>query len=349
MFNGTKRNSLKASAKSFIEKRLMQIAVRSRFLSSLYYSVFSKEFGRENQACIYGKLEYQKGLSSNQESKYLLRRNIHRIEKGILMRPRRSVFASDYIAETFQAYKSSLIENKNPKDCEELRWAHDVLSEYFSIVGTEPSIDRCRQEFLSLALFEKTEHPKIPYERGDSSSPVVNYEDFLKLSIKRRSVRWYLQKPVPRDLVDQAITIASLAPSACNRQPFEFRVFDDPKLVKQISSIPMGTKGFYENFPVIIVVVGKLRAYFSERDRHIIYIDSALASMALMYALETLGLGSCPINWPDIESKEKQMVDLLDLEPDERPIMLISLGYPDPSGMIAYSQKKNLEQIRKYN
>ncbi|MEA5448618.1 nitroreductase family protein [Leptolyngbya sp. CCNP1308] len=338
----------KATMKKVLEKHLMQIAVRSRFLSSLYYVAFSKAFGRENQACIYGKIQYQKNLHSNDEDSYLLRRNIHRIEKGILMRPRRSIFAADYIAETFQAYKTMLAKSNDLQN-EELRWAHDVLSEYFSIVGSEPGIDICRQEFLSLKSLGFSDSLKIPYERGSSDELSVSYENILKLSVRRRSVRWYLQKPVPRDLIDQAITIAALAPSACNRQPFEFRIFDDPQLVKQISSIPMGTKGFSENFPAVIVVVGKLRAYFSERDRHIIYIDAALASMSLMYALETLGLGSCPINWPDIESKEKQMADLINLELDERPVMLISLGYPDPSGMIAFSQKKSLNQLRRYN
>ncbi|MBD2112385.1 MULTISPECIES: nitroreductase family protein [Cyanophyceae] len=340
------KNSVKSAIKNTSEKYILRVAVRSRFLSSLYYTVFSEAFGRENQACIYGKILYQESLNSKDHNSYLLRRNIHRIEKGILMRPRRSIFASDYIEETFQAYKKSLLNNK---DCEELGWAHDVLSEYFSITGTEVNIDKCRQEFLKLESLKVINPPKIPYKRGNLDQFSVDYKALLDLSIQRRSVRWYLQKPVPRDLIDQAITVAALAPSACNRQPFEFRVFDDPDLVRQISSIPMGTKGFHENFPAVIVVVGKLRAYFSERDRHIIYIDASLASMALMYAFETLGLSSCPINWPDIESKEEQMADLLNLQLDERPVMLISLGYPDPTGMIAYSQKKSLSQIRKFN
>ena len=35
-------------------------------------------------------------------------------------------------------------------------------------------------------------------------------------------------------------------------------------------------------------------------------------------ALETLGLASCCVNWPDIENKEVRMAELLDLDPDER-------------------------------
>lgn len=71
--------------------------------------------------------------------------------------------------------------------------------------------------------------------------------------------------------------------------------------------------------------------------------------MSLMLALETLGLSSCPINWPDIEMREKKMDKFLKLEPYQRPIMCMGIGYPDPEGMIAYSEKKQLDHIRSYN
>ena len=120
-------------------------------------------------------------------------------------------------------------------------------------------------------------------------------------------------------------------------------------MVKKVSEIPMGTKGYAHNIPVIAVIVGRQRAYFSERDRHLIYIDGSLAAMAFMFALETQGIASCPINWPDIEERERKMAKLLGLAPDERPIMLVAIGYPDPEGAVAYSQKKPLEEARFYN
>lgn len=94
-----------------------------------------------------------------------------------------------------------------------------------------------------------------------------------------------------------------------------------------------------------MVVVGDLSAYPYERDRHLIYVDASLASMQLMLALETLGLSSCPINWPDIEVMERGMAEVLDLSFHERPIMLISVGYPDPTGNIPFSQKKSSDSM----
>src|SRR5690606_10309881 len=173
--------------------------------------------------------------------------------------------------------------------------------------------------------------------------------EFLKLSQQRRSVRWYDQKPVPREITEKALKIALNSPSACNRQPFKFYIFDEPELAKKIGSIPMGTKGFAENFPAVAVIVGQLRAYPFERGLHVIYIDGALAAMSFMYALETLGLASCPINWPDVEPLELKMEKTLQLEKDQRPIMLISYGYPDKSGQIPFSAKMPLEQAAVFN
>jgi nitroreductase len=111
----------------------------------------------------------------------------------------------------------------------------------------------------------------------------------------------------------------------------------------------MGTRGFSDNFPAIVVVVGRQRAYANHRDRHIIYIDGSLAAMSFIYALETMGLSSCAINWPDMEPQESAMTRLLGLEPDERVIMLIAVGYADPEGLIPYSQKLGLDRVRSYN
>ena len=67
-----------------------------------------------------------------------------------------------------------------------------------------------------------------------------------------------------------------------------------------------------------------------------------------MLALETLGLSSCPINWPDIEEREQAMSNLLQLNVWERPIMCLAIGYADEEGGIAYSQKKKPSQLIQY-
>jgi nitroreductase len=188
-----------------------------------------------------------------------------------------------------------------------------------------------------------------PYRRDLAAEPSVDYAALLELAERRRSVRWFEQREVPRELIDKALRVAALSPSACNRQPFEFRVFDDPDLVRQVAQIPMGTRGWVHNIPVFVVIVGSLSAFFSERDRHLIYTDGCLAAMAFLFALESLGLSSCCVNWPDIRERERRMAALLGLRPDERPVMCMAVGYADPEGMVPFSHKKPSDQIVRYN
>lgn len=334
---------------------LQRWAAQSPRNGYFYYTFFSSAFRREQYAFVYGQQKYRQQCQHPQPGQqHRLRRNIHRLEKGLLMRPRRSLFALDYIGETVADYSLSYQATVTaaPTQDSELRWAHDVLAAYFQVVEHHPVIKQAHQQFQRLPALSPTNCMKvqaIPYQRNLQTPCPVTYTALMALAERRRSVRYYLPKPVPRTLIDQAITVAAQSPSACNRQPFFFAVLDDPDLIAQAAQLPIGLHGYTQNIPVLIILIGRLRAYHEERDRHLIYIDSALAAMSFMLALETLGLSSCPINWPDIERYERAMAQLLRLEPDERPILLMSVGYPDPEGAVAFSQKKALDHLRRYN
>jgi len=322
-------------------------------LSGLYYGLFSGRFNREHRAVLQGRKIY-----AQQSGSFLLRRNVHRLEKGLIMRPRRDVFAREYIEETITAYHQQ--QQNAGCDAGLLKWAHDVLAEYFSVVQDSPEILRARELFMAGPRGNNSaagagndaennaENRFMPYRR-DLAPLAIGIDDFEALCKRRRSVRWFEQKPVPRPLIDRALAAGIQAPSACNRQPYDFRIFDDKEMVQKILEIPMGSKGFAENVPALAVVVGHLDAYFDERDRHVIYIDSSLASMGFLLALETQGLSSCILNWPDMEPQESQMEELLNLGPAERVVMLIVFGYPDPEGSVPFSCKKSLDNIRTYN
>lgn len=349
------------SSYAALDVPLRTAAARSPMLSRLYYATWSRAFRREQHAFLAGRARYDHDLQQPSASLALLRRNVHRIEKGLLMRPRRAVFAKDYIGETVAAYERAATASAL-FDTDELRWAHDVLSMYFSVTAEHEVLDRARAQFEAVRRAEPVPEAVpagdghatisaaaefVPYRREDVALP--SYDSLWQLARHRRSVRWFRPDPVPRALIDRALELGTQAPSACNRQPFRFCVFDDPDLVQRVARIPMGTAGYAHNIPVFCVVVGQQRNYFDERDRHLIYIDASLAVMGVLFALETQGLSSCCINWPDMEEKEREMADFLHLAPDERPVMSLAIGYPDPEGMVAYSQKKPIPLIRTYN
>ena len=335
-----------------VATRLSRPLTRSERLSGLYYTLAPGLFGREHRAVLAGKHRYLEIHASGRQ-RYLLRRNIHMLEKGLSMRPRRDAFALDYIAETVTCLAAMAGDDVTRcTEDRELQWANDVLAAYFEAVGPHPVIDGARRRFRQVPLGTNTRSQTqglSPYARDLRDPPPVDYDKLLRLAERRRSVRWFQPRSVPRDLIEMAIEVAAYAPSACNRQPFEFRVFDEPEAVRDVASIPMGTRGWVHNIPTFVVIVGTLSAFFSERDRHLIYTDGCLAAMGFVLALESLGLSSCCVNWPDIAEREREMAKLLDLRPEERPVMCIAVGYPDPEGMVPFSQKKATDELLRFN
>lgn len=320
--------------------------------ASATYLALSGRLVLEGQAVLSGQLAHAKnGRTADvrgDAARYTLRRNVHRLEKGLIMRPRRAVFAGDYIGETLRVL-GRVLESRRPDDDVLLQWAWDVLGEYFAACSDNEVIAQARARYAELhAKHVPTSATSKPYARGTWDG-LPSYEQMLRLALRRRSVRWFQQRPVERELVDRALEVGIQAPSACNRQPFRFIVLDEPELVKKVARIPMGTAGFSDQIPMLIVVLGQLRAFAHERDRHLIYIDSCLAIMGFELALETLGLSSCSINWPAIEDRERAIRKVLDIAPDEQPIMTIAVGYADETGEIPFSQKKPLSVLRSYN
>ncbi|WP_244325647.1 nitroreductase family protein [Shewanella aestuarii] len=266
------------------------------------------------------------------------------------MQPRRAVFAEDFIIETVRCYAQCVSAEKVCN--QELKWAGDVLNCYFSVVSHTTNIADAYQIFSQASGYCKSSDINkaalsIPYQYQQINQAQINTDSFTDLCLQRRAVRWFTQQLVQDSDINRAIEIASLAPSACNRQPFEFFVANDKTLAPSIAKYAGGTAGFADNIPCVIVVVGDLSAYPEERDRHVIYIDGSLAAMQLMLALETMGLSSCPINWPDLDVPEQKMAKRLGLKSYERPIMLIAVGYAKPDGMIPFSQKKPANVLRK--
>ena len=124
---------------------------RHPWLASLYYVVVSRKFGREHKAVLSGRNRYYASLRDPADTSFLLRRNTHRLEKGLIMRPRRDVFALDYIEETVNQY--AVCKELSAVTETELQWVHDVLS------ITSPALARPR--------------PSTKHERSSSNVKVT--------------------------------------------------------------------------------------------------------------------------------------------------------------------------------
>ena len=71
--------------------------------------------------------------------------------------------------------------------------------------------------------------------------------DFLGLMARRRTVRDYSDRPVPREIIENAVRTASLAPSGANQQPWTFVCISDPAIKSRIrAAAEEEERAFYE-------------------------------------------------------------------------------------------------------
>ena len=173
---------------------------------------------------------------------------------------------------------------------------------------------------------------------------------------KRRSVRLYEPKPIPRDVINTIIKAGNLAPSTYPFQPWRFVVVEDPefkqKLVQTIEPIrKKSVEGMKETLPDMYEKAMRLYEAMPE-PKDLIYhsapviifvigptghaVSCALACENIMIAAVSLGLGSCYVGFGAMVNSNADVVQALELKDNERIYGPIVLGYPkvDPSAEV---------------
>jgi nitroreductase len=176
---------------------------------------------------------------------------------------------------------------------------------------------------------------------------------FIELVKKRESIRSYASIPVPRELIDQCLEAARLAPSACNSQPWSFIVVDNEEkkneIVDKTMSKVFSMNKFATTAPVLIAVITEPSVYYARMGgafRKVRYnlIDIGIACDHLTLQAAELGLGTCWIGW----FNEKQLKKILGLPRTTKIDIVLSLGYPQEETTSRPKTRKNLEEIRRF-
>ncbi|MBS7610157.1 nitroreductase family protein [Candidatus Bathyarchaeota archaeon] len=141
--------------------------------------------------------------------------------------------------------------------------------------------------------------------------------EVLEAIRRRRSVRSYLETPVPDDLLYQLLEAARLAPSAANIQPWHFIIVKDKEKRAKIANCCSYGRFLVES-PIVIVGCGDEKA-----SPRWYAIDTSIALENLIIAATGLGLGTCWIGSFD----EGKLASLLQLPRNLRVIALVSVGY----------------------
>lgn len=176
---------------------------------------------------------------------------------------------------------------------------------------------------------------------------------FLELAEKRQSVRKYLDKAVEREKINLCLKAAQLAPSACNAQPWNYIVIDDPEMREQVAKETYGTLANFNKFalkaPVIVVLVlepanfnSQIGGRIKKKEYPLMDIGISAAHFCLQATEE--GLGTCMLGW----FNEKKLKKILDI-PEKRSIgLVITLGYPETTE-IRPKKRKSIDEIAQYN
>lgn len=177
--------------------------------------------------------------------------------------------------------------------------------------------------------------------------------NIAELVRKRQSTRKYADKPVERELIDQCIEAARLAPSARNSQPWSFIVLDDPAVIKSVaerafSGIYKSTR-FAGKAPVLIVVVTEKADYITRMGnliQNVKYslIDIGIACEHLVLQAEELGLGTCWLGWFSARGVRKA----LNLPRSTKIDIIISMGYPLDPDYRKERKRRSLNDIRQF-
>lgn len=219
-------------------------------------------------------------------------------------------------------------------------------------------------DYPTIALTNYREYPlEEMRERLDAFYANVN---------RRRTVREFSARPVPRDIIETALKAASTAPSGANLQPWHFVVVSGPETKKKIREAaeveerefyehraspewlaalkPIGTdsnKPFLETAPYLIAVFlqkfGELPD--GRKVKHYYPVESTgLATGILITALHHAGLATLT----HTPSPMKFLNEILGRPKSERPFLLLVVGYPAENAEVPDISRKALEEFTSF-
>lgn len=193
--------------------------------------------------------------------------------------------------------------------------------------------------------------------------------DFYQLMSKRRSVRDFSDKPIPASVLEDAILAAGTAPSGANMQPWHFVVVENSAIKAKIREAaeveerelyenraskewldalaPLGTdanKPFLEAAPALIAIFLKKATIDAEGQKHKNYYTSesvGIATGVLITALHQAGLSTLT----HTPSPMKFLTEILQRPSNERPFLLLVVGYPTEAALVPNIQRLPLSDI----
>ncbi len=210
--------------------------------------------------------------------------------------------------------------------------------------------------------------PLTTFERLDESEMIARARAFRTKMQQRRTVREYSSEPVPDEVIDACIEAAGTAPNGANLQPWHFVIVRDPEVKAQIREAAeeeeqdfyenrappewlealaaLGTdehKPFVETAPVLIAIFAESYAIRGDAKVKNYYVQESvgIATGILITGLHHAGLATLTHTPSPMGFLNK----ILNRPKNERPFLLLVVGYPASDAMVPSITKKPLGEI----
>ena len=214
------------------------------------------------------------------------------------------------------------------------------------------------------------QYPFIPYSKETYSEEEVLKRSKLHFEYfdKRRTVREFSDKPIPEEVINNIILSASTAPSGAHKQPWTFCVVTNSEIKKQIREAaekeefdsyngrmpadwledlePLGTdwkKPFLETAPALIIIFKKSYNLLNEKKTNNYYVTESvgIACGFLLEAIHYCGL----VALTHTPSPMNFLTKVLNRPENEKPFLLVPIGYPLEVTMVPDIHRKQLNDI----
>lgn len=284
-----------------------------------------------------------KNSATGYVARYRLIKVYHAIEKSLSFRDRKASSGWAVATELMHRLKRYESANNGLRDFH-AQAALNVLNQF----EKASSYDCVEKNVISEFVASRTENSKAPggakvflkedLQKGKLETP----EDFF---FSRYSVRDYSSESIDIGLVERAVALAAKSPSACNRQAWHVYFTDKRKEIDLALSHQSGNKGFGQEVPLLLLITADLRAFDNAGERYQHWIDGGMFSMSIIYALHSLGLGSCCLNWSKGPVSDIKLRKCVGIPDEESLVMMLAVGYPNASIKVCESPREGVDSI----
>jgi nitroreductase len=144
-------------------------------------------------------------------------------------------------------------------------------------------------------------------------------------------------------LVERAVTLAQKSPSVCNRQAWKVHVITAEDEKRKVLDLQNGSRGFGDQANKVLIVTVELGNFLTVGERNQGWVDGGMFAMSLVYALHSLGLGTCCLNWAVRHERDRQLKHEVDISNSESIIMMIAVGHLPDEFPVAQATRRNVK------